>query len=148
MSPSLTLGEGVRPICSRPSSARARISASARRGIRAADGFEARLHELAAFAGPHPEHRAAIAVAGGLGAVGVQVLEADGNGVFGPQAQFRAGGVLRHEHAAADVLARQIDEDVRRLQDCRLDPRISLALEKRDQRNNGIRLRHWRRSNP
>ena len=59
-----------------------------------------------------------------------------------------AGRILRHEHAAANILARQVDEYIGRLQHCRLDPRIALALEKRDQRNNGIRLRHWRRSNP
>ena len=50
--------------------------------------IRARLHELAAFAGPHPENRTAIAVACGLRSMRVQVLEADRNGVFGPQAQF------------------------------------------------------------
>ena len=61
----------------------------------------------------------------------------------GLQAQLRAGRILRHEHAPPDILAREVDEHVRRLQHRRLDPRIALALEQRDQRNNGIRLRHW-----
>ena len=50
-----------------------------RRCIGSTDGFEARLHELAAFAGPHPENRTAIAIACGLRSMGVQVLEADRN---------------------------------------------------------------------
>ena len=119
-----------------------------RRCIGSTDRFEARLHELAAFAGPHPENRTAIAVARGLRSMRVQVLEADRDRVFGAQAKFGAGRILRHEHAAANVLARQIDEHIGRLQHCRLDPRIAFALEKRDQRHYGIRLRHWRRSNP
>ena len=72
-----------------------------------------------------------------------EMLEADGDRVFGPEAQLRAGRILRHEHAPPDILAREVDEHVRRLQHRRLDPRIALALEQRDQRNNGIRLRHW-----
>src|SRR6478735_1989237 len=73
------------------------------------------------------------------------MLEADGDRVFGTQAQLRAGRILGHEHAPPDILAREVDEHVRRLQHRRLDPRIALTLEQRDQRNNGIRLRHWLR---
>ena len=76
------------------------------------------------------------------------MLKADGNGVFGPQAKLGAGGVLRHEHPPPDILARKVDEHVRGLQNGRLDAPVSLALEKRDQRNNGIGLRHVRRPNP
>ena len=45
-----------------------------------------------------------------------------------------AGRVLRHEHAPPNVLARKVDEHVGRLEHGRLDPRIALALEQRDQR--------------
>ena len=65
-----------------------------RRCVGPADGFDPGLQELAGFSRAQPEDRTAIAVGRRLGAPLGQVPEADRNGVFGPQAQFDARGVL------------------------------------------------------
>ncbi len=114
--------------------------------VGAADRLDAGLEELAALARPHAEDRPAIAVAAGLGPVPLEVHQADGDGVFGPQAQFPARRILGREQAPADILPRQFDERLRRLKHRRLDARVPLALEERDQRPGGLTFRHGRRS--
>src|SRR5215218_5640272 len=59
---------------------------------------------------------------------------ADRYGVFGSKSELAAGRVLRHEHPAPDILAGEVDEDVGGLQHGRLEARVTLALEERDQR--------------
>jgi hypothetical protein len=73
-----------------------------------------------------------------------KVLEADRDGVFGPQAQLGAGDVLGHEHAPADVLAGQVDEHLGRLQNGRLDATEALARKQPDQGLECLSSGHWR----
>ena len=113
--------------------ARPRISASAAPRSRRPIELDAGLQELAGLARAQAEDRPEIAVAGRCAAALGEVPAADRDGVIGAQAQFVTVGVLRHEQAAADVLAGQVDEDVARLQDGRLDTHVAVALEERDQ---------------
>ena len=122
---------GPRP--SRPSSASATTSASAADASVRPIELDAGLQELAARAGPQPEHRAAVGVAGGRACRRGEMLPADRDRVLRPQAHFAAVRVLRHEHAPPDVLAGEVDEHVGGLQHRRLDARITFALEERDQ---------------
>ena len=95
----LHLGAGP-PNCFRPSSARARISASAAETSGRPIGFEARLQELAALARAHAEDRAAIGIAGGLGTVRVR----DAGGRRG--SCIRAAGTApRRPHPASRTCA-------------------------------------------
>ena len=97
-----------------------------RRGVGAAEAFEAGLDELAAGAGPGAEHRTAIAVGGRLaGQPGVQIGPAGRDRIFGPQAEFGARAIARQVEAGPDVLAAEVEEGRRILQDRRLDPRIA-----------------------
>ena len=57
-----------------------------------------------------------------------QVIARDRDGQIGPQAQFAPVRIDGEEHALADVLAREIEERLRRLQDRGRDARIAGAL--------------------
>lgn len=71
--------------------------------------------------------------------------ERDGDGVFGPQAPFAPIGILGQKDAAADILARQVEEGLDRLQDRRFGAGIALALEQRDHSLElGAHGRHFR----
>ena len=81
------------------------------------------------------EHRAEIAKACGLaGERRGQIVARHRNGQIGPQAQFAPVRIAGEKHAAADVLAGQIEERLRRLQHRRLDLRIAGAHVGGDQR--------------
>ena len=106
-----------------------------RRRIRPGEGFDAGLQEFAAALGAMPEHRTEIAKAPRLAGRGRgEIVARDWNGEVGAQAQFaplRIGGEI---HALADVLAGEVEERLRRLQNRRRHPRIARALERRDER--------------
>ena len=84
------------------------------------------------------KHRAEIAEAGGLaGARRRQIVARYRDGQIGPQAQFAAVRIGGQKHAAADVLATEIEKRLGRLQHRRRDPRIRIvgaARIGRDQR--------------
>ena len=78
---------------------------------------------LAALAGAGAEHRAEIGIFGdAAGPVRSEIGAADGDRIFRPQAQLLARGVGGQEQAAANLLARHVEKDRRRMQDRRLDP--------------------------
>ena len=133
MSPSFSARGGA-PSAARPSSASATTSASAAAASRRPIELDAGMQELAGLAGAQPEHRAEIAVARRRRADAIEMPAADRDGVFGAKAELAAGRVLRHEHPAPDILAGEVDEDVGGLQHGRLEARVTLALEERDQR--------------
>ncbi len=56
------------------------------------------------------------------------------DGEIGPQAQLAPVRIGGEEHAAADVLAREIEERLGRLQDRGRDARVARALVVRDER--------------
>ena len=87
-----------------------------RRRVGAPDRLDPGLEELVGLVGGQPEDRAAIAVIG-RPPVGLRPVQAaDGDGEFGPQAQFGPARVLGDEDPPADVLARQFEERLQRLQ--------------------------------
>ncbi len=104
-----------------------------RRGVAAAEGFDAGLQEFArafAMAKDRAEIAEALRLAGrGRG----EIVARDRDGEVGPQAQFVALRVGGQIHALADVLAGKVEERLRRLQDRRCDPRIAGALERGQQ---------------
>ena len=94
-----------------------------RLGVLAAEALEPGLRLLAALPRPSAEHRAEIGIFGdGAGPVRIEIGAADGNRIFRPQAQLLARGVGGQEQAAADLLARHVEEDSRRMQDRRFGP--------------------------
>ena len=103
-----------------------------RRLVRAAEGFDAGLQELDRRFGVMAEDRTEIAEALRLAGRGRgEVVARDRDGEVGPQAQLVAVRIGREIHALADVLAREVEERLRRLQDRRRDARIARALEQR-----------------
>lgn len=100
-----------------------------RRLVVAAERFDPGLHELAAGFGALAEDRADIAEARRPPrCVGSEVVERHGYREIGAQAEFATRGVADEIHAAADVLAREREERLGRLQDFRADARIACPL--------------------
>lgn len=100
-----------------------------------AERFDARLQELAAVMRTVPEDGADIAVLRRRARQpGGEIIAADRNRIFRAQAHLASRAVAREEHAAADVLARQVEERLGRLQDGRLDAPVAGAREQRAQR--------------
>ena len=94
-----------------------------RLGVLAAEALEPGLRLLAVLARPSAEHRAEIGIfSDGAGPVRIEIGAADGNRIFRPQAQLLARGAGGEEQAAADLLARHVEEDSRRMQDRRFGP--------------------------
>ncbi len=118
------------------------MSASAAAASGRPTELDARLQELAGLALAQPEDRPGIGVRGGDQAAAREVRKADRDRVFRAQAEFGAGRILRHEHPPPDVLARQVDEHVRRLEHRRLDALKALLREQRDQGLEGLPCRH------
>ncbi len=88
--------------------------------VAAAEGFDAGLQEFRRRLAAVAKHRAEIAEARRRArGRGGEIVARDRDGEVGPQAEFAAGRVGGQEHAAADVLARQVEERLRRLQDGR-----------------------------
>ena len=81
------------------------------------------------------EHRAEIAEADRLAGLGrSEIVARHRDGQVRPQAELVAVRIGGEEHAAADVLAREIEERLGRLQDRRRDARVAGALVMRDER--------------
>ena len=120
------------PAARTPSTASSSTSISAR--LRSADAqtLDAGLQELARAVGLarlKAERGPVIGVARRKLAVRLQMHPADGNGEIGAQAQLDTFGIGEHEGAAADLLARAVEEDFGRLKDRRLDARVALGGE-------------------
>jgi len=114
-----------------------------RRGVGAPVGFDAGLEELGRPLPAVAEDRAEIAEGGRPARLRRgEIIERDRNGEIGTQAQFAARGIVHQIHAAADVLARKIEERLRRLQDRGRGRRIAGALVRGDER---VRARVFRR---
>jgi hypothetical protein len=97
--------------------------------------LDADLEELGRAVLALAKHRAEVAelrrLAGGRRG---EIVARDRNGEVGPQAQLAARRVVDKVHAAADVLARQVEERVGRLQQRRRDARVAGALVRGDER--------------
>ena len=97
-----------------------------------AEILDPRLQELARPVGAIAEHGAAIAVGRGApGRLRGEIMLADRDRIFRPQAIFGAGEIARQIETAADILAR-IEEQRRPLQDRRLVAWIAGGFEVRD----------------
>ncbi len=94
-----------------------------RLGVAAAEALKPGLRLLAALGSAGAKNRAEIGIFGdAAGLVRGEISAADGDRIFGPQAQLLARGVGGEEQAAADLLARHVEKDRRRVQDRRLGP--------------------------
>ena len=106
-----------------------------RRLVGTAEGFDAGLQEFGGAVAAVTENRAEIAEAGGFaGRRRGEIVARHRNGEVGPQAEFSPAGRGGQIHALADVLARQVEERLRRLQDGGRDAGIAGALIGGDQR--------------
>ena len=91
--------------------------------VLAAEAFEPRLGALAAALGLRPENRAEIGIFDHpSGLAGRQIVAADRNRIFGPQAKLLPRRVGGQEQPAPDLLAGHVEEDRRGLENCRFDP--------------------------
>ena len=90
-------------------------------GVPAPEALEPGLRLLADLACASAENRTEIGIFGDFaGLVRAEIGAADGDRIFGPEAQLLARGVGGEEQAAADLLARHVEKDRRRMQDRRL----------------------------
>ena len=106
-----------------------------RRGVGAAEGFDAGLHQFGRARAEVAKHRAQIAVFRRFSGGGRrQIVAGNRDRQVGPQAEFGVGGIGDQEHAAADVLAREVEERLGRLQDRWLHAHVTGKLVGRDQR--------------
>ena len=115
-----------------------------RRGVGAPDRLDAALNELVGLARHEAEDRAEIAVIGALAGPRRLMQAADRNGEFRPQAQFGPVRVLRHEDAPPDILARQFEERLHRLQHGGRCGHVSAGGKMRRQPHMAQRLRATR----
>ncbi len=94
-----------------------------RLGVVAAEAFEPGLRRFAGLPRLRAEHRAEIGIFGdAAGLVRSEIGAADGDRIFRPEAKLLARGAGGQEEAAANLLARHVEEDRRRMQDRRLGP--------------------------
>ena len=99
-----------------------------RRLVMPGEGLDPGLHELGGGALAMAKHRSEIAEAGRLaGPRRLQIGARDRNGEIGPQAQFAAVGIAGKKQPPADVLAREVEKRLRRLQDRRIDLHVAGA---------------------
>ena len=97
--------------------------------VAAAERFDPGLKEFSRQAAPVTEHRAEIAIAVcAAGRRRGEIVARHGDREIRPQAPFVAGAALRQEHAGPDVLPRQVEERLSRLQDRGPSSRIACAL--------------------
>ena len=90
-------------------------------GVTASEALKPRLCLLAALACPSAKYRAEVGIFGDFaGLLRTEISAADGDRIFWPEAQLLARGVGGQEQAAADLLARHVEKDRRRMQDRRL----------------------------
>ncbi len=98
------------------------------RHILPAEAFDADLQEFGRSPFAVAKHRAEIAEARGLAGCGRgQIGARHRDRQIGPQAQFAAVRIGGEKHAAADVLAAEIEKRLGRLQHRRLDPQIGIV---------------------
>ena len=103
-----------------------------------ADVLDAGLEELVAGLAALAEDLAEIGIAARRAGARGDVVEADGNGEFGAQAERLAGLALGQEDAAAQVLAGHVEERVGRLQHRHLDRRrAARGKQRQDVRREG-----------
>ena len=115
--------------------------------VGAAERLDAGLEELVRLVGALPEDRAEIGVAGlPPRRSGGEVMERDGDGEVRPERHLDAVLVGGEEEAAAEILAEQLDEHARVIDDRRLDEAVTGVGEKRAK--GLIGLGHWRRLVP
>ena len=106
-----------------------------RRGVLAAEGFDAGLQEFAAALAAVTKHRTEITKAARLAGGGRgEIIARHRNGEVGAQAQFASLRIARQIHALADVLAGKVEERLRRLENRGRHARIARPLEGGDQR--------------
>jgi hypothetical protein len=99
-----------------------------RRLVLPGEGLDPGLHELGGGALAMAKHRSEIAETGRLaGPRRLQIGARDRNGEIGPQAQFAAVGIAGKKQPPADVLAREVEKRLRRLQDRRIDLHVAGA---------------------
>src|SRR5262249_16218504 len=68
--------------------------------------------------------------------------------VVGPERHFRSVGRVGEEQSPAQILAGELDEDVRVIKDRRLDEAVTGVGEQRAERGEGIGHRRWRGETP
>ena len=91
--------------------------------VPAAEALKSGLRLLAGLAGARAKHRTEIGIFGDdARPVRGKIGAADGNRIFRPEAKLLACRVGGQEQAAADLLARHVEKDRRRVQDRRLGP--------------------------
>ena len=113
-----------------------------RRLVLAAETLDADLQEFGRGAIAMTKHRAEIAEAGGLAGVRRrQIIARYRDRQIGPQAQFAAVGIGGQKHAAADVLAAEIEKRFGRLQHRRRNPHIRIVGAARIGRDERFRPR-------
>jgi hypothetical protein len=103
--------------------------------VRPGEGFDAGLQEFARPRLAVAEHRAEIAEALRLtGGRRGEIVARDRDGEVRAQAQLVPVRIAGEVHALADVLAGEVEERLRRLQDRRRNPHIARALERGEKR--------------
>ena len=97
--------------------------------------LDAGLEELVRLVGALPEDRAEIGVAGLPPRLARgEMVERDGDGEVRPERHLDAVLVGGEEEAAAEILAEELDEHARRIDDRRLDEGVTFVGEKRAKR--------------
>ena len=103
--------------------------------VGAPEGLDAGLQQLCRAGPVIAEYRTEIAIFPGLARCGrCEIIACDRDGEVRPQAEFIAGRIGENEHAAANVLAGEVEKRLRRLEDRRLDARVTGPLIGGDQR--------------
>ncbi len=98
--------------------------------VRTAEAFRTKLRDFAQAVRALAEHRAVVAIGGRkLDGVLRQMMTANRNGEVGAQAQIKPVGTAGQIEPAPDVLAGEIQKDVRRLQYRRAELVMALGLE-------------------
>ena len=120
-SPSVTVSATPGSVSDSSACASAIERASAARDRRVAEILDAGLEELVAALAALAKHLAEIGVAARRAGLGADVVEADGNGEFRPQAERLARLALGEKDAAAQILARHVEKRIGRLQHGDLD---------------------------
>ena len=100
-----------------------------RGGVGVAEILDAGLEELVAALAALAEHLAEIGIAARRAGLGCDVVEADGNGEFRAQAERLAGLALGEENAAAQILARHVEERIGGLEHGHVDRACSARGE-------------------
>ena len=101
-------------------------------GVAVAEILDAGLEEFVAALAALAEHLAEIGIAARRAGLRGDVVEADGDGEFGAQAERRAGLALGEEDAAAQILAGHVEEGIGGLDDRHVDRRCAARGKQRE----------------